>query len=107
MWPEFATLTDQLLEAYRKLTLERLRTFASGTLRSALATLTRWRTLVLRRGLRWTSCGTPGGAVAAELTGRLTDIGAHGVDVPSLVGVPSGLRLPHCGSLSEGLERCG
>ena len=44
MWPEYVTLTAQLQEAYRKLTLERLRTFASGTLRSALATLTRWRT---------------------------------------------------------------
>ena len=32
--------------------------------------------------------------MAAELTGRLTNFSAHGVDVPSLVGVPSGLRLP-------------
>ena len=106
MWPEYVTLTDQLEETYRKLTLERLRSFALGTLRSALATLTRWRTC-----FHDAACtgpyGTPGGAVAAELTGRLTDIGAHGVDIPSLVGVPSGLRLPHCGSLSEGLERCG
>ena len=40
----YVTLTDQLQEAHRKLTLERLRAFASRTLRSALATLTRWRT---------------------------------------------------------------
>ena len=47
LWCEFGsyvTLTDQLQEAHRKLTLERLRAFASRTLRSALATLTRWRT---------------------------------------------------------------
>ena len=44
MWLEYVALTAQLQEAYRKFSLERLRTFASGTLRSALATLTRWRT---------------------------------------------------------------
>ena len=69
---ENVTLTDQLQEAYRELTLERLRTFASGTSSCDADTL------VPRRGLHCTSYGTPGGAVAAELTGWLTDIGAHG-----------------------------
>ena len=101
MWLECVTLTDQPQEAYRKLTLERLRTFV-GDLAISSCDAHTLAHMVPRRGLHWTSCGIPGGAVAAELAGLLSDIGAGGVDVPSLVGVPSGLRLPHCGSLSEG-----
>ena len=99
MWPEYVALTDQLQEACRKLTLERLRTFASVTLRSALATLTRWRTWF--HDAACTGPPTPGGAVSAELTGL------GGTRRPFAGWSPIWARLPHCGSLSEGLERCG